>query len=124
MCEHGVLHLLCQDIHFVWDSQGQQSFDIMKHVLSYAPLITPFDFNKGFILFISDSPFTTTRVQVQQGKDGYEHVIYYISKNLSRLQPIFNHDDKLASIVFYSMKKLHYYILLHKNKVLANLNSM
>jgi hypothetical protein len=50
---HGFLHLLCHDIPFQWDKHAQNTFDDLKMALSNAPLISPTDYNRNYILYIS-----------------------------------------------------------------------
>jgi hypothetical protein len=51
--------------------------------LSNAPLISAPDYNCDYILYISASVVSVAGVLVQIGDDDHEHVIYYVSKNLS-----------------------------------------
>jgi hypothetical protein len=50
--------------------------------LSNTPLISPLDYNRDYILYISASSVSVAGVLVQIGDDDHENVIYYISKNL------------------------------------------
>jgi hypothetical protein len=81
---HGFLCLLHFNTQFVWDDEAQQSFDVLKRALDLTPLISSPDFEKYFFLYISTSNFVIYRVLVQDGFDGCEHIIYYVSKNLSQ----------------------------------------
>ena len=46
------------------------------------PLISPPEFEKDFILYISTSHFVVARFLVQYGLDECKNIIYYVSKNL------------------------------------------
>jgi hypothetical protein len=63
-------------------------------------------------------------VLIQLGDDGHEHVIYYISKNLSGPPLKYNHDEKLTLAVVLAVQKLRHYILLRTTKVVADSNPM
>jgi hypothetical protein len=52
-CAHGFLHLLCHDIPFRWDEHAQTTFDDLKVVLSNAPLISPPNYDRDYILYLS-----------------------------------------------------------------------
>jgi hypothetical protein len=67
--------------------------------LSNAPLISPPDYNRDYILYISASAVSVAGVLIQIGDDDREHVIYYISKNLSGPPLKYNHEEKLALAV-------------------------
>jgi hypothetical protein len=94
---HGFLRLLCHDIPFRWDEHAQTTFDDLKVVLSNAPLISPPDYDRDYILYLSASTVSVAGVLIQLGDDGHEHVIYYISKNISGPPLKYNHEEKLPS---------------------------
>jgi hypothetical protein len=90
-------------VPFVWVYQVQQSFDVLKCSLTSTPLVSPPDFDKDFILYISASPFSITGALVHYGLDGCKHDIYFVSNNLSRLSFSFIHEEKLALVVIFSI---------------------
>jgi hypothetical protein len=92
--------------------------------LSNAPLISPPDYNHDYILYISASTVSVAGVLIQLGDDDREHVIYYISKNLSGTPLKYNHEEKLALAVVLAVQKLRHYILLRTTKVVADSNPM
>jgi hypothetical protein len=120
----GFLRLLCHDIPFHWDEHAQTTFDDLKEALSNAPLISPPDYNRDYILYISASAISVAGVLIQIGDDDREHVIYYISKNLSGTPLKYNHEEKLALAIVLAIQKLHHYILLRTTKVVADSNPM
>jgi hypothetical protein len=121
---HSFLRLLCHDISFHWDDHAQQSFDNIKTTLSNGPLISAPDYNRDYILYVSASAVSVAGVLVQLGDDNREHVIYYISKNLSGPPLKYKHEDKLSLTVVLADQKMHHYILLHTTKVVADSNPM
>jgi hypothetical protein len=121
---HGFLRLLRHDIPFHWDDHAQQSFDDLKAALSNAPLISAPDYNRDYILYVSASAVSVAGVLVQLGDDNREHVIYYVSKNLSGPPLKYKHEEKLALAVVLAVQKLRHYILLRTTKVVADSNPM
>jgi hypothetical protein len=117
---HGFLRLLHNDIPFRWDEHAQTSFGDLKVTLSNAPLISPPDYDRDYILYLSASAVLVAGVLIQLGDDGHEHVIYYISKKNSGPPLKYNHEEKLALAV----QKLRHYILLRTTKVVADSNPM
>jgi hypothetical protein len=89
------LLLLRHDIPFQWDGHAQISFVDLKYTLSNSPLISPPDYNRDYILYLSASVVSVVGVLIQLGADVSEHVIYYISKNLSGPPLKYNHNDKI-----------------------------
>jgi hypothetical protein len=74
------------------------------------------------VLYVSTSVVSVAGVLLQLGDDNHEHVIYYISKNLSGPPLKYKHKEKLALAVILPVQKLHHYILLHTTKVVADSN--
>jgi hypothetical protein len=117
---HRFLCLLRHDIPFQWDEHAQTAFGELKVTLSNAPLISPPNYDRDYILYLSASTVSVAGVLVQLGDDGREHVIYYISKTNSGPPLKYNHEEKLTLAV----QKLRHYILLHTTKVMADSNPM
>ena len=92
--------------------------------LSNTPLISSPDYNRDYILYISTPAVSVAGVLVQIGDDDHEHVIYYISKNLSGPPLKYKHEEKLALAVVLAVQKLRHYILLRTTKVVADSNPM
>jgi hypothetical protein len=121
---HGFLRLLSHDIPFHWDDYAQQSFDDLKAALSNAPVISAPDYNRDYMLYVSASAVSVAGVLIHLGDDNREHVIYYVSKNLSGPPLKYKHEEKLALVVVLTVQKLHHYILLRTTKVVADSNPM
>jgi hypothetical protein len=92
--------------------------------LSNAPLISSPNYYRDYILYVSASSISVAGVLIQIGDDDHEHVIYYISKNLSGPPLKYNHEEKLALAVILTVQKLHHYILFHTTKIIAESNPM
>jgi hypothetical protein len=90
--------------------------------LSNAPLISSPDCNRNYILYISASVVSVGGVLIQINNDDHEHVIHYISKNLSGPPLKYNPEETLALAVILAIQKLRHYILLHTTKVIVDSN--
>lgn len=121
---HGFLRLLHFTIPFVWDDHAQHYFDALKHALTSAPFISPPDFTKDFILYISASTHLVVGVLIQEDEDQNEHVIYYVSENLVGPLVKYSHEEKLALVVIFFVQNLCHYILTRSTRVLTNSNPM
>jgi hypothetical protein len=93
-------------------------------VLSNAPLISAPEYNPDYILYVSTSAVSVADVLVQLGDENHEHVIYYVSKNLSGPLLKYKHEEKLSLAVVLVVQKLRHYILLRTTKVVADSNPM
>ena len=76
------MHLLKKDTTFCWHEQAQESFDVLKRALASAPVISPPDYSRDFLLYVAASMETIGMVLVQEDEELQEHVIYYLSWNL------------------------------------------
>jgi hypothetical protein len=103
---HGFLRLLYHDIPFRWDDHAQTTFDYLKYSLSNSPLISPLDYDRDYILYLSALNVSVAGILIQLRDDEREYVIYYISKNISGPPLKYNHDEKLALAVFLVVQKL------------------
>jgi hypothetical protein len=95
----------------------QTTFNDLKATLSNAPLISPPNYDHDYTLYLSTSTILVAGVLIQLGDDGREHVIYYISKNLSGPPLKYNHEDKLALVVVLIVQKLTLAIVLTVQKL-------
>ena len=75
----GFMHLLKKDTTFCWDERAQESFDVLKRSLASAPVISPPDYSRDFLLYVATSMETTGIFLVQEDEELHEHVIYYLS---------------------------------------------
>jgi hypothetical protein len=123
-CVHSFLLLMHHDIPFRWDEHAQTTFEDLKVALSNAPLIILADYDCHYILYLSASAVSVAGILIQLGDDGHEHVIYYVSKNISGPPLNYNHKEKLSLAVVLTIQKLHNYILLRTTKVVVDYNPM
>ena len=73
------MRLLKKDTPFEWDERAQESFDALKRALASAPVISPPDYSRDFLLYVAASLETIGMVLVQEDEELQEHVIYYLS---------------------------------------------
>ena len=121
---HGFLRLRHSTIPFFWDDHTQYHFDAPKHALTSAPLISPPNFTKDFILYISASTHLVVGVLIQKDDNQNEHIIYYVSTNLIGPLVSYSHKEKLALVTVLSIQKLHHYILTCTTRAVINSNPM
>jgi hypothetical protein len=85
---------------FRWDEHAQTTFDDFKEALSNGSLISPPYYDRDYILYLSSLVVLAAGVLIQLGDDGWEHVIYYITKNISGPPLKYNHYEKISLAVF------------------------
>jgi len=63
-------------------------------------------------------------VLVQEDESNEEHVIYYLSHNLTKTKSKYAHVEKLALVVVQIVQRFCHYILLRKNTLIYDCNPM
>ena len=90
------MRLLKKDTTFYWDEWAQESFDVLKWALASAPVISPPNYSRDFLLYVAASMETIGMVLVQEDEELQEHVIYYLSQSLIDAEIHYSHVEKLA----------------------------
>ena len=111
---HGFLRLLCTNIPFVWDEHVQGDFNALKQAPTSAPLLSPPDFTKEFILYMSASENAIVGVLVQVDDTCQDHMIYYISHKLFGPPLRYSHEEKMALFMVFLVQNLCHYVLLNR----------
>ena len=61
--------LLKKDTPFEWDEWAQESFDALKQALASAPVISPPDYSRDFLLYVAASLEMIGMVLVQEDEE-------------------------------------------------------
>ena len=107
------MRLLKKDTPFYWDERAQDSFDALKQALAMAPVISPPDYSRNFLIYVVASMETIGMVLVQEDEELHEHVIYYLRHNLIDAEIHYSDMEKLALATIHAVQRLRHYILLH-----------
>ena len=118
----GFMRLLRKGVPFVWDDFAQRLFDALKKALVSAPLLSPPDYGRDFLLYLAAAESTIGMVLVQEDDALVEHVIYYLSRGLIGPELRYSSVEKLALAAVHAVQRLRHYIWLRKNFVLAAVN--
>ena len=102
----GFIHLLKKEVPFYWDERAQRSFEALKKALSSAPILSPPDYSKDFILYLVASESTIGMVLVQEDESLQEHAIYYLSRSLVDVELSYAHVEKLALAAVHTSQRL------------------
>ena len=101
--------LLTKDAHFVWDSQCQTTFQILKEKLSTTPMIQGPNWSLPFHISTNASD-TTLGVVLVQKENQITNSIYFISRNLTPPECNYTVTEKEFLVVVYSINKFRHYI--------------
>ena len=86
---------------------------MLKRALASAPVISPPDYSRDFLLYVVASMETIGMVLVQEYEELQQHVIYYLSWNLIDTEIRSSHVEKLSLATVHVVQQLRHYILLH-----------
>jgi hypothetical protein len=120
----GFTRILKKDSEFVWDKVANNAFETLKLSLTKAPLLFPPDYSRDYFLYLAASEYTIGMVLVQEDDNHDEHVIYYLSINLSSTEVKYQHVEKLALAAVQAVQRFHHYILSRKTTVISHCNPM
>jgi hypothetical protein len=120
----GFTHLLKKDSEFVWDKIANNAFETLKLSLTKAPLLFPPDYSRDYFLYLAASEYTIGMVLVQEDDHHDEHVIYYLSRNLSSTEVKYQHVEKMALAAVQAVQRFRHYILSRKTTVISHCNPM
>jgi len=87
----GFNRLLKKGIPFFWDELADKSFDALKHALTNAQLPHPPDYHRDYFLYLVLFDVTVGMVLVQEDVSSNEHVIYCLSRNLTKTEINYAH---------------------------------
>jgi hypothetical protein len=94
----------------------------LKKALTSAPLLSPPDYGRDFLLYLAAAESTIGMVLVQEDDALSEHVIYYLSRGLVGPELRYSPIEKLALAAVHVVQRLRHYILLRKTFVLVAVN--
>ena len=100
---------------FDWNKNCQTAFDLLKELLTTAPVLTYPDPNKPYILY-SDECIGACLTQIYDNVDGRlsttpcEKPIYYLSHKFTKSQINWPVIEKEAFAIFYALQKLDQYL--------------
>lgn len=118
----GFMRLLKKGVPFVWGNFSQCSFNALKKAFTFAPLLSPPDYNKDFLLYLVAADSTIGMVLVQENHAIREHVVYYLIRGLVSPELRYSHIEKLALAAVHVFQQLCHYTMLRKKKLLVDVN--
>lgn len=101
--------LTCKNARFVWDSDCETAFNMIKEHLIKAPVLSCPDFDQSFCIQCDASDFGLGAV-LSQVQDGVEHVICYLSRSLNKNERRYTTTEKECLAVLFAVEKFRPYI--------------
>lgn len=102
--------LLSKDAKFVWTDECMDDFNLLKKLLTSAPIMMAPDWNLPFELMCDASDFALGAV-LGQRVDKVPHVIYYASRTLNDAQLNYSTTEKELLAVIFALEKFRSYLI-------------
>src|SRR4051812_8811626 len=103
-------NLLQKDVHFVFDEDCKEAFEVLKKALITAPLVQPPDWNFPFEIMCDDSDFVVGPI-LGQRVDKKFNVIHYACKILDSSQKNYATTKKEFLVVVFACNMFRQYIV-------------
>src|SRR6266516_2250114 len=103
-----------------WGKEQEESFKLMKKILTETPVLIHPDFKKDFILSTDASGYALGAVLEQEGNDGKLHPIGYASKTLTQAEQKYSTTELECYAVIWGVEKFHHYLYGRKFKVVTD----
>ena len=103
-------NLLTNDTPFEWTQGCQEAFDMLKGMLTTAPIMQPPNWTLSFEIMCDASNYAIGAI-LGQRNDKKSHVIYYTSKTLNEAPMNYSTTKKELLVVVFALDKFRSYIL-------------
>ena len=110
--------LLKKADHFEWTSEAQEALDMVKQLLTKAPILVPSTDGEPILLYImATTQVVSAALVVEQEEEGHtlkvQRPMYFASKVLSDSKTRYPQIQKLLYVVLITKRKLRHYFESH-----------
>jgi hypothetical protein len=102
--------LLRKNNLFKWDDKCQVAFEELKHRLVTAPILAFPDYKRPFKMETDASGYTLRCVLTQQGQDGLDHPIAYVSRTMTLAEKNYHTTEQECLAVVWGCQQFRPYI--------------
>ena len=96
---------------FIWTEECEESFHKLKISLSTAPILRAPNWNVIFHVHVDASAFAVGAVLCQPDDKGFDHPIYYASRQLSAAEKKYTMTEREALGMIFAVQKFRHYLL-------------
>ena len=100
-----------EDTEPVWTHECTVAFETLKQKLLTSPILIPPDWNKMFHVYVDASDVAIGSVLSQKDDKGFDHPIYYSSRQLNPAERNYTVTEREALGMIYSVQKFRHYLL-------------
>ena len=109
-----IFKLLRKNQQVEWNEECQKAFDKIKEYLTSPPVLKPPRQGKPLILYLALEENAMRAMLAQEGPEGVEHVVYYLSKKFMPYKEKYNMVQKTYLIMIWATRKLRHYFQSYK----------
>ena len=104
-----LINLLRKNVQYVWTSECQSAFDLLKSLLKSSPVLISPDFHKQFRLMIDASDVGAGVVLLQE-REGVDHPVSYYSKKFTKSQRNYSTVEKETLALLLGLQHFDVYL--------------
>ena len=104
-----VFKLLRKNQPVEWNEECQKAFEKIKEYLISPPVLKPPRQGKPLILYLALEENAIGAMLAQEGLEGVEHAVYYLSKKFLPYEEKYNLVEKTCLIMIWATSKLRHY---------------
>jgi len=102
--------LLRKGVPYEWTDQQQKAFELLKRLLTTAPILRYPDFDRPFILHTDASTTGLGAVLAQKDDEGLEYVIAYASRSLNKAERNYSVTELECLAAVWAVKTFRVYL--------------
>ncbi|XP_058192102.1 uncharacterized protein LOC131309494 [Rhododendron vialii] len=119
-----IFHLLKKGVPFKWDDKCQKAFEAIRAYLQNPPVLIPPVSGKPLILYLSVTLFSMGCMLAQEGDDGVERAVYYLSKKMVGCEERYTPLEKTCWALVWVSKKLRHYMLTYPVSLVSRMDPL
>ena len=104
-----VFKLLRKNQPVEWNEECQKAFEKIKEYLTSPPVLKPPRQYKPLILYLALEENAMGAMLAQEGSEGVEHAVYYLSKKFLPYEEKYDLVEKTYLIMIWATRKLRHY---------------
>ena len=104
-----VFKLLRKNQPVEWNEECQKAFDKIKEYITSPPVLKPPRQGKPLILYLALEENAIGAMLAQEGPEGVEHAVYYLSKKFLPYEEKYDVVEKTCLIMIWATRKLRHY---------------
>ena len=101
-----------------------ESFEKIKEYLTSPPVLKLPRQGRPLILYLALEQYAMGAILAQEGPEGVEHAMYYLSKKFLPYEEKYNLVEKTCLIMIWATRKLRYYFQSYKIQAISKIDPL